>query len=131
MDENELSKIIVESAIEVHRSLGGPGLLEGVYEEALVWELKQRNLFLERQLTVPIVYKGNPLATPLRLDILVEHKVIIEIKSVSQYNPVFEAQTLTYLRMLNLKLGLVINFGERLVKDGIHRVVNGIESQRL
>jgi len=106
-------------------------LLEGVYEEALVWELKQRNLFLERQLTVPIVYKGNPLATPLRLDILVEHKVIIEIKSVSQYNPVFEAQTLTYLRMLNLKLGLVINFGERLVKDGIHRVVNGIESQRL
>ena len=86
---------------------------------------------LERQLTVPIVYKGNSLATPLRLDILVENKVIIEVKSVSQYNPIFEAQTLTYLRMLNLKLGLVINFGERLVKDGIHRVVNGIESQRL
>jgi len=130
MDENELSKIIVESAIEVHRSLGGPGLLEGVYEEALVWELKQRNVMLERQLTVPIVYKGNSLATPLRLDILVECKVIIEVKSVSQYNPIFEAQALTYLRMLNLKLGLVINFGERLVKDGIHRVVNGIESQR-
>lgn len=126
MDENELSKIIVESAIEVHRSLGGPGLLEGVYEEALVWELKQRNILLERQLTVPIVYKGNSLATPLRLDILVEHKVIIEVKSVSQYNPIFEAQVLTYLRMLDLKLGLVINFGERLVKDGIHRVVNGI-----
>lgn len=127
MDENELSKIIVESAIEVHRSLGGPGLLEGVYEEALVWELRQRNILLERQLTVPIIYKGNSLATPLRLDILLENKVVIEVKSVSQYNPIFEAQALTYLRMLNLKLGLVINFGERLVKDGIHRVVNGIE----
>ena len=77
MDENELSKIIVESAIEVHRNLGGPGLLEGVYEEALVWEIKQRNVLLERQLTVPIVYKGTALATPLRLDILVENKVII------------------------------------------------------
>jgi GxxExxY protein len=131
MDENELSKIIVESAIEAHRSLGGPGLLEGVYEEALVWELKQRNVLLERQLTVPIVYKGNPLATPLRLDILVEEKVVIEVKSVSQYNPIFETQILTYLRMLNLKLGLVINFGDRLVKDGIHRVVNGLEIQRL
>jgi GxxExxY protein len=127
MDENELSKIIVEAAIEVHRYLGGPGLLEGVYEEALVWEIMQRNVSLERQLTVPIVYKGNSLATPLRLDILVENKVIIEVKSVSQYNSIFEAQILTYLRMLNLKLGLVINFGERLVKDGIHRVVNGIE----
>jgi GxxExxY protein len=125
MDENQLSKIIVESAIEVHRNLGGPGLLEGVYEEALVWEIKQRNIFLERQLTVPIVYKGNSLATPLRLDLLVEHKVVVEVKSVSQYNSVFEAQILTYLRMLTLKLGLVINFGERLVKDGIHRVVNG------
>ena len=126
MNENELSKIIVESAIEVHRSLGGPGLLEMVYEEALVWELKQKNLFLERQRIVPIVYKGNPLATPLRIDIVVEHKVIIEVKSVIQYNPIFEAQTLTYLRMMDLKLGLVINFCERLVKDGIHRVVNGM-----
>ena len=126
MDENELSKIIVESAVEVHRSLGGPGLLESVYEEALVWELLQRRISLERQLVVPIVYKGHSLATPLRLDILVENKVIIEVKSATQYNPIFEAQTLTYLRMLNLKLGLVINFGERLVKDGIHRVVNGI-----
>lgn len=126
MNENELSKIIVESAIEVHKSLGGPGLLENIYEEALVWEIMQRNVFLERQLIVPILYKGNVLATPLRLDILVDKKVIIEVKSVTQYNQIFEAQTLTYLRMLNLKLGLVINFGERLVKDGIHRVVNGI-----
>ena len=126
MDENELSKIIVESAIEVHRGLGGPGLIESVYEEALVWEIKQRNISLERQLTVPIIYKGNALASPLRLDVLVEKKVVVEVKSVLLYNPIFEAQVLTYLRMLNLKLGLVINFGERLVKDGIHRVVNGM-----
>ena len=126
MDENELSKIIVESAIEVHRNLGGPGLIESVYEEALVWEIIQRNIPLERQLIVPIVYKGNALAAPLRLDVLVEKKVVVEVKSVMQYNPIFEAQVLTYLRMLNLKLGLVINFGERLVKDGIHRVVNGM-----
>jgi len=126
MTENELSKIIVESAIEVHRSIGGPGLLESVYEEALVWEIGQKNVLLERQLTVPIMYKGNSLTTPLRLDILVDRKVIIEVKSVSLYNSIFEAQTLTYLKMLNLKLGLVINFGERLVKDGIHRVVNGL-----
>jgi len=126
MTENELSKIIVESAIEVHKSLGGPGLLESVYEEALVWELGQKNILLERQLIVPIIYKGHSLATPLRLDILVDKKVIIEVKSLAQYNPIFESQTLTYLKMLDLKLGLVINFGERLVKDGIHRVVNGL-----
>ncbi len=126
MNENELSKLIVECAIEVHRNLGGPGLLESVYEEALVWEIKHRNVFLERQLTVPIIYKNTTLASPLRLDILVDKKVIIEVKSVTQYNPIFEAQILTYLRMMDLKLGLVINFGEHLVKDGIHRVVNGL-----
>ena len=127
MNENELSKIIVESAIEVHKILGGPGLLESVYEEALVWEILQRDIFLERQLVVPIVYKGSILATPLRLDIMVAKKVIIEVKSVALYNSIFEAQTLTYLRMMNLRLGIVINFGERLVRDGIHRVVNGME----
>lgn len=126
MDENELSKIIVNTAIEVHRNLGGPGLLESIYEEALVWELEQRGIYVERQLSVPILYKGNTLATPLRLDALVEKKVVVEVKSTAQYNPIFEAQTLTYLKMLSLRLGLVINFGERLVKDGIHRVVNGL-----
>lgn len=88
MNENELSKLIVECAIEVHRNLGGPGLLESVYEEALVWEIKHRNVFLERQLTVPIIYKNTTLASPLRLDILVDKKVIIEVKSVTQYNPI-------------------------------------------
>lgn len=126
MTENEISKHIVECAIEVHRTLGGPGLIESVYEEALCWELKQRGLQVNRQLIVPIKYKGNTLGTPLRLDLLVNHLVLIEVKATTAYNSIFEAQALTYLRMLDLKLALVINFGERYVKNGIHRVVNGL-----
>lgn len=126
MDENELSKHIVDAAIEVHRTLGGPGLLESVYEEALAWELKQRGLSVERQMEVPIAYKGHSLASPLKLDLLIGQKVIIEVKATTAYNPIFEVQALTYLRLLNLKLALVINFGERYVKNGIHRVVNGL-----
>jgi GxxExxY protein len=126
MTENEISKHIVEAAIEVHRTLGGPGLLESVYEEALVWELRQRGLNVERQVSLPIPYKGQMLATPLRIDLIVGGLVIVECKAVTQYNAIFEAQTLTYLRLTSLKLGLVINFGERVVKDGIHRVVNGL-----
>jgi GxxExxY protein len=126
MTENEISKHIVECAIEVHRTLGGPGLLEDVYEEALTWELRQRGLKVERQLQVPIKYKTSLLASPLRLDMLVEGKVIVEVKAVTVYNSIFEAQALTYLRMRGLKLALVINFGGRVVKDGIHRVVNGL-----
>jgi GxxExxY protein len=126
MTENEISRHIVEAAIEVHRTLGGPGLLESVYEEALVWELRQRGLNVERQVSLPIPYKGQMLATPLRIDLIVGGLVIVECKAVTQYNAIFEAQTLTYLRLTSLKLGLVINFGERVVKDGIHRVVNGL-----
>ncbi len=126
MTENQISKFIVDAAIEVHRTLGGPGLLESVYEEALVWELQKAGLFVERQLTTPIVYKGRTLAGPLRLDLLVEKKVIIECKATTNYNPIFEVQARTYLRLRDLKLALVINFGEKYVKDGIHRVVNGL-----
>ncbi len=126
MNENEISKHIVESAIEVHRTLGGPGLLEDVYEEALAWELTQRGLRVERQVVTPIVYKGRTLGTPLRLDMLVEGLVIVENKATNAYNPIYEAQALTYLRLRNLKLALVINFGEKYVRDGIHRVVNGL-----
>ena len=126
MPENRLSAHIVDCAIEVHRNLGGPGLLESVYEEALAWELSQRGFVVGRQLAVPISYKGNKLALPLRLDLLVENLVVVEVKAITAYNPIFEAQALTYLRMLKLKLGLVINFGEKLVKDGIHRVANGL-----
>ena len=124
MHENEISKIIVDAAIEVHRVLGGPGLLESVYEEALVCELQQRGVGLQRQLPVPIMYKGHTLSTPLRLDLLIEKKVIVECKALALYNTVFESQLLTYLRLTGLRLGLVINFGETLVNKGIHRVVN-------
>ena len=126
MNENEISKIIVDASIEVHRELGGPGLLESVYEEALADELSRRGLAVERQLHVPIQYKGKILATPLRLDLKVNGLVLVETKAVVEWNPIFEAQMLTYLRLTGLKLGLVINFGGRYVKDGIHRVVNGL-----
>ena len=126
MTENEISKVIVDASIEVHRELGGPGLLESVYEEALVDELTRRGLMVERQLQVPIRYKGKTLATPLRLDLKVNGIVLIDNKAVTEWNPIFEAQMLTYLRLTGLKLGLVINFGEKYVKNGIHRVVNGL-----
>jgi len=126
MIENELSKTILTAAIEVHRTLGGPGLLESVYEEALAWELTQGGLYVQRQEPMPIPYKGQFLATPLKIDLIVAKRVIVECKATSKYHEVFEAQTLTYLRLTGLKLGLVINFGERLVKDGVHRVVNGL-----
>ena len=126
MHENRISKVILDAAIEVHRTLGGPGLLESVYEEALAWELQQRGLPVVRQKRVLITYKGQTLGNPLCLDLLVGDKVIVECKATSNYNPIFEAQTLTYLRLTGLKLGLVINFGERLIKDGYHRVVNGL-----
>jgi len=126
MTENEISKIIVESAIEVHRELGGPGLLEGVYEEAMVEELTRRGLQAERQLHIPIIYKGKLLGNPLRLDLKLNGLVLVDNKAVNQWNPIFEAQMLTYLRLTGLKLGLVINFGEQFVKNGIRRVVNGL-----
>ena len=126
MTENEISRIIYECAIEVHKTLGGPGLLEGIYEEALVWELVQRGLKIERQVTFPVIYKNNKLDKTLRIDLLVEDKVIVECKATTEYNNIFEVQTLTYLRLTNMKLGMVINFGEKLVKNGIHRVVNGL-----
>jgi len=126
MTENEISKIIVDAAIEVHRELGGPGLLEDVYEEALEEELRLRGVLVERQLPIRILYKGRTLRKPLRLDMKVEKLVLVDNKAVTVWNPVFEAQMLTYLRLTGLKLGLVINFGERVVKSGIHRVVNGL-----
>ena len=126
MTENEIAKIIVDAAIEVHRELGGPGLLEDVYEEALAEELRLRGLKVERQLPVRITYKGRVLSKPLRLDMKVEDLVLVDNKAVTEWNPIFEAQMLTYLRLTGLKLGLVINFGERLVKSGVHRVVNGL-----
>src|SRR5207248_3337138 len=126
MTENEIGKVIVDSAIEVHRELGSPGLIESVYEEAMMDELLRRGMKVERQLQVPIVYKGKQLGVPLRLDLKVNGLVLIDNKAVTEWNPIFEAQMLTYLRLTKLKLGLIINFGEQYVKNGIRRVVNGL-----
>lgn len=126
MNENQLSQIIVDAAVEVHRVLGGPGLLESVYCEALAWEIKNRGQIVEREKIVPVVYKGFTLNAPLRIDLLVGGLLIVECKAVVTYNPIFESQVLTYLRLTGLKLGLVINFGQQLVRMGIHRVVNGL-----
>ena len=95
-------------------------------QEALAWELTERGLHVKWQISLPIPYKGNTLAAPLKIDLVVNEKVIVECKATTKYNDIFEAQTLTYLRLTGLKLGLVINFGEKLVKHGIHRVVNGL-----
>jgi GxxExxY protein len=126
MTENEIAKVIVDAAIEVHRELGGPGLLEDVYEEAMEEELRLRGLKVERQVPVRIIYKGRVLRKPLRLDMRVEGLVLVDNKAVTDWHPIHEAQMLTYLRLTKLKLGLVINFGERYVKNGIYRVVNGL-----
>jgi GxxExxY protein len=124
--ENQISQIILGAAIKVHRMLGGPGLLEAVYEEALAWEVEQRGLTVERQKSIPITYKDRTLSVLPRLDLLVGAKVIVECKATAEYNPIFEAQTLTYLRLTGLKLGLAVDFGERLVKQGILHVVNNL-----
>ena len=125
MTEKELSGIIIGAAIEVHRELGGPGLLEDVYEEALCHELQLRGLAVQRQVGVAIDYKGKLLRKRLVIDLLVNNEIIIEVKSVEAYHDIFQAQLLTYLRLTKRRLGLVINFGEKYVKDGVHRVVNG------
>jgi GxxExxY protein len=126
MHENDVSQIVLDRAIEVHRVLGGPGLLESVYEQALVWELIQCGLRVEHQKAVPVRYKGRTLPTPLRLDLQVEDKVIVECKAISEDNPIFRVQVLTYLRVTGCRLGLVINFGQARVRDGFHRIVNGL-----
>lgn len=126
LEPNEISGQIVDAAIEVHRELGGPGLLESVYEEALVVEPTNRGLQVERQVHVPIVYKGHRISSKLRLDLLVESTVVVECKATTEDSPVAESQALTYLRVAGLKLALVINFGRRRIIDGVKRVVNGL-----
>ena len=124
MNEDEISRIIVDSAIEVHRTLGGPGLLESVYEEALVFELRKRGLKTMRQVLLPIFYKGKSLESTLRIDLMVSDLVLIECKATIVEDEIFKSQLLTYLRLTGRKLGLLINFGRAYVRDGIHRVVN-------
>jgi len=123
---NDISGAIVDAAVEVHKTLGGPGLLESVYEEALAFELTERGFRVERQVAVPIVYKGRRIGPDLRLDLLVERAVIVECKATSIDSPVFAAQALTYLRVADLKVALVINFGKCRVANGVRRIVNGL-----
>ena len=125
MTENELSGVILDAAITVHKTLGGPGVLESVYRDSLVQELKLRGIRAEKEVRVPVMYKGVEVGDPLRVDILVEKQIVVECKAIEKDNPVFAAQTLTYLRLLNLHLGLLINFGKETLVGGYRRIVNG------
>ena len=125
-NEDELSYEIIGAAIEVHRILGGPGLLEKIYESSLCHELMLRGVQTQKQLIIPVKYKNTIVRDPLCLDLLVENKVIIEVKATEKEHDIHKAQLLTYLRLTGIKLGLLINFGLSSVKDGIHRVVNGL-----
>ena len=121
--ENEISRIIFNSALKVHKALG-PGLLESAYEECLFYELKKTGLFVEKQKPLPLIYEEVKLDVGYRLDLFIERKVIIEIKSVESLTDVHLAQVLTYLKLSNSKLGMLINFNVSLIKDGIKRIVN-------
>jgi len=123
--ENQLSRRIIGTAIELHRELG-PGLLESAYEHALVYKLSNQGLSIQQQFPVPFIYDEIKLEAGYRIDILVNNRVLIEIKSVEALAPVHFAQTLTYLKLANLKLGLLINFNVKVLKNGIHRVVNNL-----
>jgi len=125
MTENEISKVIFNCALKVHRSLG-PGLLESAYEECLFYELKKTNLRIEKQKPLPLIYEGVKLEIGYRVDIIIENKLIIEIKSVDALNDIHLAQVLTYLKLSNCKLGMLINFNVTLIKNGIRRVVNNL-----
>lgn len=124
MHENEISKIIFDAGLKIHRTLG-PGLLESAYEECLFYELTQNGLFVEKQKTMPLIYEEIKLNVGYRVDLIVEKKVIIEVKSVENLNDVYLAQLLTYLKLSECKLGLLINFNTRLFKNGYRRIING------
>lgn len=123
MTDNELTYEIRGAIFDVYNELG-PGLLESVYEEALSYELEQRGLEVTRQMEVPILYKGSELKTPLRLDLLVNDQVIVELKSVEEMKPVFAKQLLTYLRLLDKRVGLLVNFNSSNLMGSIKRIVN-------
>ena len=125
MTENEISKIVVDIAYKVHTKIG-PGLLESVYEEIMFCEIKNYGLKVECQKAIPVFWKEKQLEIGFRADLIVENKVIIELKSVEEIAPVHYKQLLTYLKLTDLKLGLLINFNEYLIKDGIKRIVNNL-----
>jgi GxxExxY protein len=123
MTENELAKIIVDTAFQLHQKLG-PGLLESAYEAIMFHELATQGLHLERQVAIPLVWNGTVIDESYRADFIVERKVLIELKSVEKLIPVHKKQVITYLKVSGIKLGLLINFGAALIRDGIERIVN-------
>jgi GxxExxY protein len=124
MTENQISKIVFDAALRVHKALG-PGLLESAYEECLFYELKKLGLKVEKQKALPLIYEDVKLEVGYRVDIIIEDKFIIEIKAVEDLNDIHLAQLLTYLKLSNCKLGMLINFNVALIKNGIKRVING------
>jgi GxxExxY protein len=125
MDENEVSGIIVDKCLKIHRALG-PGLLESVYEELLSYELEKSKIRYGRQVEIPVIYDNNKMNLGFRADLIVGDKVIVELKSVESILHVHKKQVLTYLKVSNLRLGLLINFNVALIKDGITRIVNNL-----
>ncbi len=125
MTHNEVSGRIVDAAIRIHQTLG-PGLLESVYARVLEHELRKRGHAVEREVPVPVIWDGMVLDSAFRADVLVDNLVLVELKSVEQNAPIHRKQLLTHLKLTKLKLGLLINFGQPLLKDGIFRIVNGL-----
>ncbi|MEC3877491.1 GxxExxY protein [Chryseobacterium salviniae] len=124
MNENEVSKVIFDAGLKIHRQLGA-GLLESAYEECLYYELQKSGLQIEKQKPMPLIYDDIKLDIGYRIDLLVERKVVVEIKSVESLNEIHIAQVLTYLKLSNCKLGLLINFNSVLFKNGVKRLING------
>jgi GxxExxY protein len=126
MNENQIAAVIVDAALKIHKTLG-PGLLESVYQATLVFELRKRGLKVVSQLPFPVCYEGVKLDLGFRADLVVGDKVVIEIKSVEALAPVHRKQLETYLRLIDKRLGLLINFNVELIRDGIHRVINKLK----
>jgi GxxExxY protein len=125
MTENEISAIVLDKSIKVHRALG-PGLYESVYEECLGYELKQSGLSFVRQKEIPVIYEGVRLGLAFKCDMMIEEKVIVELKSIAGFDDLHTAQILTYLKLTNSKLGLLINFNVELLKNGFRRIANNL-----
>ena len=125
MTENEISKQVVNAAFKIHQNLG-PGLLESAYEECLFYELNKTGLYIQKQKPLPLIYEGIKLEIGYRVDILIENKVIVEVKAVEALNDIHFAQVLTYLKLSECKLGMLINFNVSLIKNGIKRIVNNL-----
>lgn len=125
LNENQLTTLVIDKCFEIHRELG-PGLFESVYEKILAFELKREGLTVQEQLGLPVEWKEERIDLGFRIDLKVENKLIIELKSIETILPVHKKQLLTYIRLSKIKLGLLVNFNENLLKDGLHRVVNNL-----